>query len=398
MPTVVTKLLRSPALWTLYALLGLFSYVQNMIGPAVPFLRAEFGLDYGAAALHMSAFAIGQVISGLSAGPWIRRFGVRRVLWGGMLGILAGITGLVLAPAPAVSLASIFFMSYTGTLAMACIQASISGLAGEGRGQALMEANMAASITSAAAPLVLIIGAAIGLGWRALWPAFFLGLGSTALLGFRSVDRALPRSDEAGSGPRASALPLAFWPFLLLIFLGVGTEWSVGFWATEYLKGLPGGSVSLAAAGAGVFQVAAVGGRFTTSRLMGRLGERRILALAILIALAGFPLYWMRAEPITAFAGLALCGFGVATFYPLALSLALGASGGNAARASSLAASGAGMAIFTMPLLLGLVADRAGLPAALWAIPCGLALMAMLLFAGRRAAAKAGPMHSSSGS
>jgi len=184
-------------------------------------------------------------------------------------------------------------------------------------------------------------------------------------------------------------MPGAFWPFLLLIFLGVGTEWSVGFWATEYLKGLPGGSVSLAAAGAGVFQIAAVCGRFTTSRLMGRVSERRILAIAILLTAIGFPFYWLRASPLSAFAGLALCGFGVATFYPLALSLGLEASGGNAAKASSLAASGAGTAIFTMPLLLGLVADRAGLPAALWAIPCGLALMSALLFLGKRASAAA---------
>jgi len=42
-----------------------------------------------------------------------------------------------------------------------------------------------------------------------------------------------------------------------------------------------------------------------------------------------------------------------------------------------------------MPLLLGLVADRAGLPAALWAIPCGLALMSALLFLGKRASAAA---------
>ena len=97
----------------------------------------------------------------------------------------------------------------------------------------------------------------------------------------------------------------------------------------------------------------------------------------------------MRAEPVTAFAGLALCGFGVANFYPLALSLTLGAAGAQTSKASSLASFAAGSAIFAMPLFLGLVADRAGLSAALWAIPCGLVLMLALLMAGRRKAGAA---------
>jgi Fucose permease len=381
MPASATRLIRSPALWALYALLGLFAFVQNMIGPAVPFLRAEFKLDYGTAALHMSAFAFGQVVSGLSAGIWIHRFGVRRVLWAGMLGALLGISGLVLAPVPAASLVSILFMSYTGTLSLSCIQASIAGLAGESRGQALMEANMGASLASAAAPFVLVAGSALGLGWRALWPVFFLGLALTAAFGYRPLDRALPGTRSTSVKGRSGRMSGPFWLILALIFVGVGTEWSVGFWATEYLKGLPGGSVSLAAAGAGVFQIAAVCGRLTSSRLMGRFGERRLLGAAMILTLAGFPLYWLRADPVSAFAGLALCGLGVANFYPLALSLALAAVGDDTAKASSLTASFSGAAIFTMPLALGLVADRAGLPAALWAIPCGLAVMAILLLA-----------------
>jgi fucose permease len=377
MPSSTTGLSRSPALWALYALLGLFAFVQNMIGPAVPFLRAEFSLDYSTAAMHMSAFALGQMASGLAAPYFIGRLGPRKAIWGGMIGILAGITGLALAPSPIVSLASILFMSLSGTLALSCIQVSISKLGDAFRSQALIEANIVASVTSAAAPFVLIAGVALGLGWRALWPAFALGLAATAAFGYRPLAK-----DLSGGGEAASAkgrLPLSFWKPCLLIFFGVGVEWSVGFWATEYLKGLPGHSVSLAAAGAGVFQIAAVAGRFASSRLVGRVKESRLLAAAMALTLLGFPLYWLRAQSLTAFLGLALCGLGVSNFYPLGLSIAIGASGGKTAAASSLAATAAGAAIFTMPLVLGLIADRSGLPTALWSIPAGLGVMALLL-------------------
>jgi fucose permease len=379
MPSSATRLIRSRALWALYALLSLFAFAENMIGPAVPFLRAEFHLDYGAAALHMSAFALGQMFGGLAASVCVRRLGLRRSIWGGMLGMLAGMTGFVLAPVPALSLASILFMSFTGCVSLSCLQTSISGLAGPFRSQALMEANVAASVMSALAPFVLVAGVALGLGWRVFWPAFALCLAAACLFGARPIATAVP---DAGAGKAAAGkqrLPAAFWKVWALTFIAVGVEWSVGFWATEYLKGLPGHSFGLAAAGAGVFQIAAVAGRLVSSRLMGRLKERRMLVVAMALTLLGFPLYWLRADALSALAGLALCGFGVSNFYPLALSLSIGAAEGQTAAASSWAAAAAGAAIFSMPLLLGLVADRAGLSAALLAAPIGLLLMGLLL-------------------
>jgi fucose permease len=354
-----------------------------MIGPAVPFLRAEFHLDYSAAAMHMSAFALGQMMSGLLAPLVIRRLGIHRSLWGGMLGILVGISGLVLAPAPILSLASILFMSLTGTLALSSLQASISQLGGEHRSQALMEGNVSASLASAAAPFVLVAGVALGLGWRALWPVFAAGLAATALLGRKPIARDIPDRIIEGSSSRVSRLPWTFWRFSILIFFAVGVEWSVGFWATEYLKGLPGHSISLAAAGAGIFQIAAVTGRLVSSRLMGHIKEKWILIAAMVLTMIGFPLYWLRAQAFTAFLGLTLCGLGVSTFYPLSLSLSIGAAEGRTATASSLAAFASGAAIFTMPLMLGLIADHIGLSSALFAIPAGLCLMLALLAMGR---------------
>jgi fucose permease len=350
-----------------------------MIGPIVPFLRAEFHLDYGAAAMHMSAFALGQMLSGLAAPVCVRRLGLRRSIWGGMIGMLIGITGFVLAPVPALSLVSILFMSLSGCVSLSCLQISITGLAGPFRSQALMEANVAASVMSALAPFALVAGVALGLGWRVFWPAFALGLATACLFGARPIAAAVPDAGAEKTAAGKERLPAAFWRIWALTFIAVGVEWSVGFWATEYLKGLPGHSFGLAAAGAGVFQIAAVAGRLVSSRLMARFKERRILAAAMTLTLLGFPLYWLRADALSALVGLALCGLGVSNFYPLSLSLGLGAAEGQTASASSWEAAAAGAAIFSMPLLLGLVADRAGLSTALLAAPIGLCLMGLLL-------------------
>jgi MFS family permease len=372
------SLVRTPALWTLYALLGLYAFLQNAIGPAVPFLRAEFHLDYTLAALHMSSYAVGMMIAGVIA-PWfIHRLGTHAALWGGQLGTLIGLTGLVLAPAPWVSLIAILFAAITGTISLAAIQAAVSTQAGAHRGQALIEANMAASLTSALAPFVLVLGTVIGTGWRTIWPAFVVALAATLIFGWRPVASSVPNR-PAEAKVEQGRLPRSFLRAWLLIFFGVCVEWAVGFWAAEYLKGLPGGSVGLAAAGAGTFQLASLTGRLISSRLAGRWGERRLLFVAIVVTAVGFPLYWSLANPWVSFGGLILCGFGVCNFYPLGLSLAISAAGHQTAKGSSLATLASGSAVLTAPLALGALADAWSLRLALFAIPLGLVLLVTLL-------------------
>ncbi|HTH14336.1 MAG TPA: MFS transporter, partial [Spirochaetia bacterium] len=371
------RFVRSPALWTLYALLGIYAFLQNAIGPAVPALRAEFHLDHVMAALHISAFAVGMMISGFLAPTIMRRLGVHAALWGGQVGTFVGLSILVLAPNPWVSLAGILVAAVTGTVSLAAVQASVADQAGPFRGQALVEANMAASITSAAAPFVLLLGTFTGTGWRTLWPAFVVAFGAALVFGFRPVAKAVPDRPAVEASARGR-LPRTYLRAWLLILVGVSVEWCVGFWAADYLKGLPGG-VSLALAGAGTFQVAAVFGRLFSSRLTSRFGEKKILLGAVILTAVGFPLYWSLANPVVAFVGLALCGLGVCTFYPLGLSLAIEAAGPQAAKASSFATLASGSAILAAPLALGAIADLWSLQVALFAIPVGLVLMVGLL-------------------
>ncbi len=370
---------RDSLVWSLYLILGLFSFTLTMISPVVPFLRAEFHLDYTMAALHLSMYAIGMVLSGVFGAGILARLGSWACLWGGMGGSLLGTLLFVLSPSPYLSLGAILLTSLCATLAMTTVQSAIASLFPAYRAKALIEANVMASVFSAAPPFLIILGSMTILGWRILAPVFALVLALTFMLGWKPTRRhgADPQAQQADPpGP----LPAAYWINLLMVFFGVATEWCAGFWAAEYLKGLPGGSLSLAAAGVGVFQIAAVAGRFISSRLAGRIGERALLAASMLFVVAGFPLYWLRLDALTAFIGLGLCGAGVSTFYPLTLSLALESSGSRIRRASSYVPIAAGSAIALAPLVLGRLADGLGLRLALWAVPIGLALMTLLFF------------------
>jgi hypothetical protein len=98
-------------------------------------------------------------------------------------------------------------------------------------------------------------------------------------------------------------------------------------------------------------------------------------------------LFWLARLPALNVAGLFVAGLGVANLYPLALSAATGAAAGQANTASARISLAAGLAILTAPLLLGGVADRAGIQNA-YGLVIGLlaAAVAMVVWANRIAA------------
>ncbi|PKL23739.1 MAG: hypothetical protein CVV47_13070 [Spirochaetae bacterium HGW-Spirochaetae-3] len=367
-------LIRTPFIWALYVLLGLFSFMLSMIGPMVPYLRDEFSMSYGLAGLHQSAFALGMVTMGMAGGPIIKRFGVARCLWGGMADMLAGLLVMVLARGPALTLAGVFIMSLGGTVALATIQTALANGSARHRGKLIMEANVMASALTMLVPLVLLAGARWFLGWRIVFPVMLASLVAVASFGIpATLKNQAARDERADAG--GGRLGGAFWRMWLVVFFGVSVEWAVSFWCMTYLLGLPGNSRGLAAAGTVLLGLSAVAGRFVSSRIGHRIPENRLLLVMLAVVLAGFPLYWLRAGVPLTFLGLALCGFGSSNFYPLGLSLALGHAQGNAAKASSLVPVASGSAIGLAPFLLGRLADAADMRLALWYIPIGVAVI-----------------------
>jgi MFS family permease len=369
---------RTVLVWTLYLMLGLFTFAMTLIGPAIPYLRQQWHLSYTLAAMHMTLFALGMVLGGWSAPGLLHRLGIVRGLWGSLAGILAGLTLLTLAPNVWMSLASVLLMSFAATLTLTAIQIALSSLFPLERGRAFMEANVVGSLGSACAPFIVALGALTVLGWRLVTPAFLAALLAVAWFGW-SATLHHGRSETANRPDADGPLPLAYWVCWLLVFFGVAVEWCLGFWSAEYLKGLPGHSLGVAAAGTGVFQLAAMACRLVASRLTRRVGETRIIVAGMGLVAAGFPLYWLRAGVPSAFFGLALCGAGAATFFPLALSQAVASSGARIRRANGYVPIASGLALALAPLSLGRLADRFSLGKALLAIPLGLATMALLL-------------------
>ena len=115
-------------------------------------------------------------------------------------------------------------------------------------------------------------------------------------------------------------------------------------------------------------------GRTAGSRLLRHARPQHLFSLALLVAALGFLLYWWALQPVLATVGLFVLGLGVALLYPLTLGFAIGAAGDRADAASARFMLAAGLAIASMPALLGALADEVGLHMAHLLVPALVAL------------------------
>jgi fucose permease len=133
------------------------------------------------------------------------------------------------------------------------------------------------------------------------------------------------------------------------------------FWSADFLENALGMEKVSAAQSVSVFLAAMILGRFGGSRMVGRIPAHRLVTASILLAGAGFLMYWGAETQVVGVGGLFLTGLGVANLYPLVLSLAIGTAPENPVTASARATLASGSAILALPLVLGRLADTFGI-------------------------------------
>ena len=87
---------------------------------------------------------------------------------------------------------------------------------------------------------------------------------------------------------------------------------------------------------------------------------------------------WLATTPVASAVGLFVAGIGTASLYPLGMATALERAGDAALAAGARLTLATGVAILTMPLLLGAVADNVGVVAG-WPLVIGLCALAFVL-------------------
>lgn len=354
------RFVRDHITWLAYLMLALYGYFLNSLGPITPFLKDELHLSYTVSSLHFTAFAAGILLIGLG-GHWvIERVGKWTALWAGAFGLSAGVALLLLGKSPVVTIPASFLMGLIGSFILIIVSATLADRHGEQRAVALSEANVLASLVSAFAPLMVGWFARTSAGWR-------MGLAVFAVVPlvlrlvyarFKPIPRTTPQVNGMSNQRR---LPILFWVYWLAVVLVVSVEFCMIFWSADYLENVIGLLKPVAAQAVSLFLAAMIVGRLAGSRLVQRISVHWLVSTSILLASAGFLLFWTAHSPLLAQAGLFITGLGVAPLYPLCLSLAIGSAGEQTVLASARTTLASGAAILLLPLVLGRLADAFGI-------------------------------------
>ncbi|HKG24145.1 MAG TPA: MFS transporter, partial [Thermomicrobiales bacterium] len=183
-----------------------------------------------------------------------------------------------------------------------------------------------------------------------------------------------------------------FWLVWAVMFLVASVEWCVAYWGADFLDTVVGLRKASAATAMSIFFAAMVAGRFAGARLARRYPSTTLLLAALVVALIGFPFFWLATNAATSLAGLFVAGFGIANLYPLTVATATGLVPHVADRATARLAIGGATALMLAPLLVGVLADAVGMR---WGfgvvLPLALTAIAVTVVASRSAprAAKA---------
>ncbi len=371
---------RTAFTWLMYASLGYFAYFQAGIGALMPFLRADLGLSFTAGSLHFAAFSGGAVVAGLVGDRLLRQLGRRRTFWSSALVAALGIVSLAAGRHMVFSFGGCLLMGMAGTELLMTIQASLSAYYREQRAIAMAESNVVASGCAILSPLCIGAAESLGLGWQAgiLLAAIAIALIFTAgrRVGIpESQRRPLPTADETiADGP----LPLLFWAYGGVLFVGIAVEWCIGYWGATFLEQVVGLEAALAATSMSVFFVAALLARIVMSALTRWFPATKLLVSAFVLAVLGFPLFWLAPGAGLSLLGLFLSGLGIANMYPLVVANALGAAGERTDKAVAMVALIGGSGTLIVPFVVGMIADRIGLYSA-YALPAALLVVGLVM-------------------
>ncbi len=358
--------------------------------PRYPEIKTDLDLSnavYGAA---VASFSGGALVAGLTAATLIRRFHSARVAVFGTVALALFVVAAGLSTTPLMLAAALF-------LAGACD--SVVDVAQNAHGLRVQREHGRSIINSLHAVWAAgaILGGLTGAGAIALGIPRSIHLSGIAVL-FSAValiayHYLLPGSDHddhpaahsaAGrpAGPRVYLILLAL---VLIAVAGATVEDAGSSWATLYLRDTLHAPPAVAVFG----YIALVGfmfvGRLTGDRLVDRFGEATVVRVGGVITAAGMGSALAFPGIATTIAGFALAGLGVATLVPAAMHAADRLPGLRPGTGLTAVTWLMRVGFFGAPLLVGLVADAAGLRVGLLAVPLAGLVGALLagVLAGR---------------
>lgn len=359
---------RDRTTWAAFGALFAFGFLNAVLGPALPYLRAVEHISYLLGALHQVAFALGGGVAGLLTA--LQRRSLSRATT-----VAAGLTGAALAglavgygATPPITIAGALLMSLFGTSALIRLWAVLADVHGARRAVAMSEGEVSVSLAGIITPLLIGALSVTPLSWRFTFVLGGIVAGAAALWVWRTtMPSALSvRSRAPGNVRKSRRRPQ---PTLIVVFAIVALEFSLSFWLASYLNDDIGVARDAAVVAVSGLYASNLAGRLLASRLARRGSAERLLLAAFGTTASGLPLLLLATDAAVAGAGIALAGIGIGAMFPLTSALHVKGSRRSADSALGEILAVASFGQIVGPLTAGGIAQATSLRAGLLVLP-----------------------------
>ncbi|CAN5624896.1 MFS transporter [soil metagenome] len=360
---------------------GFFGLFWGVFAVLLTDLSRALDLTPGPLGAALFAGAAASILAMATLGWAADRLGrkVFLVLTGGVLGL--GISGLALSGGYAALLVTLVVLySASGLYDVGINSAAVDLEQATGRRlMPLVHAAFSAGATVGAVGAGVLVQA--GTDYRLVYLGLLAPLG-LLLLAFAGARFPVGEQNEPGeTGGRTHYGLYRHLPLLLvggIAMLGLGSEGEMEHWSGIYLRDTLGLPALLGGSGVAVFYAAMAAGRLGTAGAVRLLGNRFTLLGAGLLTAAGMGLALATREPALVVAGFLIVGLSLSAVAPIAFSLAGDvAPGGTGVAVSVVTTLGYG-GFLLGPVIVGGLAELAGLRTALLTIAAaGLVIAAL---------------------
>ncbi len=368
----------SGAMLVVFGMFGFFGLFWGTFAVLLADLSDALDLSPGPLGAALFAGAAASIVSMASLGWMADRLGRRIFILISLCVFGLGVSGLAFAG------------SYVALLATLMVLYAASGLYDVGINAAAVDFERAAgrrlmSFFHAAFSAGGVVGALSagallqsGAEYSSVYLAVLVPLGgillAVGLVSFPTPQRPPDDANASGALGRSGTL----WLVAIIATLGLLSEGEMEHWSGVYLRNSLELPALLGASGVAVFFAAMAVGRFGSGFVVVRFGDRRTLLGAGLLTAGGMTLSLATREPFVVVVGFLLVGLALSAVVPIAVSVAGDLAPGRAGAAVSLVTTLSYGGFLVGPVIVGGLAELAGLRLALGTIVVAGALISIL--------------------
>jgi len=392
-----TKIKQYPRLGLIilaYAAFIALGLPDGLLGVGWPSIRAGFSIPLDAIGMLLTASVIGYMTSSFLSGYLLSHVGVGRVLAGSCLLTGAALIGYTLVP----EWWMMVLLGVVAGLGAGAIDAGLNTYVAANFGEGLMQwlhASWGVGIT--AGPIIMTLGLTTYNTWKFGYRAvgifqLVLAVCFTLTISMWMQNRVKPKSGSEAKEEktltdyktpmRETLRQPQVWLSVLLFFLYVGAEGSLGTWTYSLLTESRGVDTTLAGFFAGSYWFTFTIGRILAGIVANRAGINRLVLGGVAGALLGAVLLIWNPSEIANVVAVAVIGLSIAPIFPAMMSgtrLRVGEQHAANTIGMQMAATGFGTAV--IPSMMGVLARQISLeviPACLLAVYAGLLAVYLL--------------------